>query len=373
MKLGVVGGGQLGRMLIQEVSKIPELDLEITVLDPTPNCPASEFATQSFGSFTDKATVLQFGKDKDVLVFEIESANVEALEELAAAGVSINPSPKTLSIIKDKCAQKQFLTEASIPVGPFSPVGSLEEIEAFAAEHGYPVVLKARFGAYDGRGNMTVNSQAEIEEAMMTLGEQLYVEAWVPFERELAVVAARDQKGTITNYPVAETVHTDHICDTVTMPAQISPEVAKKADTLAAQIMELFHGAGVFGIEMFLTKDGEVLINEIAPRVHNSGHGTLGGATVSQFEQHMRAVCGLALKRPELTGPVVVMKNILGNRNHKAKVKGVEEAETLGVQVEIYGKKDTKLKRKMGHLTVVAYTAEAALEKAQQARDLITI
>ena len=372
-KLGVVGGGQLGRMMIAEAKNILDLDIEIEVLDPTPNCPASEFATQVVGDFKDKETVLAFGKDKDILAFEIELANSEALSELAEAGVAIHPSPKTLGIIKDKYAQKEFLKEHGLPLGPFQKAESAGDVKSFAAEHSYPVVLKARFGAYDGRGNLTIENEAGIEAAVAELGSDLYVEAWVPFEKELAVVAARDQGGTIYNYPVAETVHTDHICDTVTMPASVDEGTAAKAEALAAKIMEVFHGAGVFGIEMFLTEASEVLINEIAPRVHNSGHGTLGGATISQFAQHMRAVCGLDLVKPELAGKVVVMKNILGTHNAPANPTGIEEAEALGARVDIYGKHDTKVKRKMGHVVAVGDTREEAMELAKRAHACISI
>ena len=370
IRVGIVGGGQLGRMLAMEAG---DLDVEIEVLDPTPECPASAYAKQVVGDFKDKETVLAFGVDKDVITFEIELANAEALVELEAVGKVIQPSPKTLQTIKDKFAQKQFLISEDIPVAPCAEVKSVEDIVAFAAEHNYPLVLKARFGAYDGRGNRTVESEADIKPMMNELGDDLYVEAWVPFEKELAVVAARDTFGTVLSYPVVETVHTDHICDLVTMPARVAEEVAQKATELAKKIMNIFHGAGVFGIEMFLTTDGEVLINEIAPRVHNSGHGTLGGANISQFAQHMRAVCGKELIAPELTGAVVVMKNILGERTAPADPLGVVEADVLGASVVLYGKHDTKIKRKMGHITVVNNSVEVATEIALRAREIINI
>lgn len=369
-KIGIVGGGQLGRLMAREAM---DLDVEISVLDPTPSCPASAYAAQVVGDFTDKDTVLEFGRDKDVLTFEIESANAEALLELQSEGVTIHPSPETLSIIKDKFRQKEFLSSHGIPVAPYVLVESASDIEEFAREHGYPVVLKSRFGAYDGRGNRTIESAEEIDGAMDELGDKLYVEAWVPFIKELAVVAACSQEGEVCAYSVIETVHTDHICDITIAPAPIPEDVARKAKTLASKVREIFRGAGVFGIEMFLTKNGEVLINEIAPRVHNSGHWTLGGANVSQFRQHMCAVLGESLIEPELKGKTVVMKNILGERLAPAEPRGIEEAEALGAQVEIYGKHDTKVKRKMGHLVVIADTPEEARELALKARSLISI
>ena len=201
----------------------------------------------------------------------------------------------------------------------------------------------------------------------------MYGEGLGPFHKELAVAAVRGQDGVMYTYPVVETIHTDHICDTVIAPAEVSIQAADNAKALATQILEIFQGAGVFGIEMFLTDDDTVLINEVAPRVHNSGHFTLGACNVSQFEQHMRAVCGLPLEEPKLLAPVAVMKNILGTRNAPADPQGIRKAEALGAKVEIYGKHDTKEKRKMGHLTVTAETAAAGRSLAEKIRAIISI
>lgn len=369
-KIGIIGGGQLGRMMAMESH---DLDVSIAVLDPTPDCPASKYAAQVVGDFSDYDSVLEFGADKDVLTFEIESANADALLELEKQGVVVHPSPATLKIIKDKYEQKDFLSKHGIPVAPYTVVNTAEEVRSFASEYNYPLVLKSRFGAYDGRGNRTIKNEHGIETAMSELGNKLYVEAWVPFTKELAVVAARDQVGTTYTYPVVETIHTDHICDVVVAPAEVPDTVAQKAETLATRILEIFDGAGVFGIEMFLTKMGEVIINEIAPRVHNSGHFTLSGCNVSQFKQHILAICGGTLIKPEIKGEVVVMKNILGDRNAPADPQGIEEAEATGAYVEIYGKKDTKVRRKMGHLTVVADSRKEALSLVNRIMSLISI
>lgn len=370
-KIGIIGGGQLGRMMAMESKN---LDIFISVLDPTLDCPAAFYADEHIlGSFSDKETVLAFGEGKDVITFEIESANAEALFELEEQGIKIHPSPKTLAIIKDKFLQKEFLTSHGIPVAPYAVIESKDDVEVFAEVHGYPLVLKARRGAYDGRGNRTLTQREDTEIAITELGQELYIEAWVPFKKELAVVAARGEDGTIRTYPVVETIHVDHICDTIIAPAPVSDSVRERAEVLARKILEIFQGAGVFGIEMFLTKEDKVLINEIAPRVHNSGHFTLGGSSVSQFEQHMRAVCGEPLKEPVMKKTFAVMKNILGTRNATADPQGVAEAEALGALVSIYGKKDTKEKRKMGHLTVVADSYEEALRLATETRGLIDI
>ena len=369
-KVGIVGGGQLGRMMAMEAA---DLGASISVLDPTPRCPASSYAEHVEGDFTDKETVLAFGKDKDVLTFEIESANIDALIELERRGVVIHPSPRTLSIIRDKFQQKEFLSDAGIPVAPYARIESATDVSSFANLQGYPLVLKSRFGAYDGRGNRTIHNEREIARAMSELGEQLYVEAWVPFEKELAVVAGRSMGGVVETFPVVETIHTDHICDVVISPAPVSETITQSAEFLAQKILDLFKGAGVFGIEMFLTKDNKVLINEIAPRVHNSGHLTLGGASISQFRQHMLAILGRELERPTLAGKVVVMKNILGERNAPACPSGLTEAEALGARIEIYGKHDTKIRRKMGHITVQGNDYDEVLARAHEVRVRITI
>jgi len=370
-KIGIIGGGQLGRMMAMEAR---DMDVYISVLDPTPDCPAAKYADeQVVGDFSDKRTVLAFAEGKDVLTFEIESANAEALIEIEKRGVAVHPSPKTLSIIKDKFLQKEFLHKHEIPVAPYALVENRGDVESFAKKYTYPVVLKSRCGAYDGRGNRTIEESGGINPAMEELGKGLYVEAFVPYVKELAVVAARGQDGTIYSYPVVETIHTDHICDVVIAPADIPNGVKKEAEKLARRILEIFHGAGVFGIEMFMTRNNGILINEIAPRVHNSGHFTQGGCTISQFTQHMRSICGEALIQPEMVGRAVVMKNILGERNGPADPQGIEEAKALGAHVLIYGKHDTKKKRKMGHLIVVADSREEALRRALEARLLISI
>lgn len=373
-RLGIAGGGQLGRMLIQAAHN---LDIHVTVLDPTPGSPAIQIADEHIvGNFDDPESLHALAQVVDILTFEIESVHAKTLEDIAARkGDSVHPLPHTLSIISDKFRQKEFLREAGIPVAPFFLVDSKESIEKAAMKFGYPIVLKSRHGAYDGKGNATIRSEQDIEGAVRKLaGSTWYVEQYVPFEKELAVVAARTREGEIVTYPVVETVHANHICHIVMAPAPVSDEVRKKAEDLAAKVLSVFKGAGVFGIEMFLTKDGEVLVNEIAPRVHNSGHFTIEGCETSQFEQHVRAVTGLPLGSVAMRSPAVVMINILGDRAGSADPQGVEKAVALGnVAVHIYGKAETRPERKMGHITVWADTMEEALAKAKKAREYIRI
>lgn len=369
--LGIVGGGQLGRMLADAAK---QLSVRTVVLDPTPNAPAGQVADKQVeGDFKEYDAVRSLAREADVLTFEIESANEQALLDLAAEGFPVHPTPATLAIIKDKLAQKTFLQERDIPTARFARVDSeIEAVDAGAAL-GYPFILKARTGGYDGRGNATITSESDIPQAMKRLGPNLYAEAFVPFEKELAVVAVRTQAGEIATYPVVETVHENHICTTVLMAGRVSPDIQAKAEHLAHQILEAFVGAGVFGIEMFLAGD-EVLINEIAPRVHNSGHITMDACETSQFENHVRAVMHMPLGSTKMRVPAAVMVNILGERSGTANPTGVAEAESLGgVTVHLYGKHETRTARKMGHINAVGKDLEAVLAKAQEARKRVSI
>ncbi|HRH24295.1 MAG TPA: 5-(carboxyamino)imidazole ribonucleotide synthase [Candidatus Paceibacterota bacterium] len=368
--LGIVGGGQLALMMAQAAKT---LGIECVVLDPTPECPASAVARQVVGDFHDHATVLAFAKEAEVLTFEIESANADALAELAAQGLPVHPMPETLALIKDKLAQKNFLSERGIPVAPYQDAPDEEAARAAGEVLGYPFLLKARSGGYDGRGNATINTPADIAPAFAKLGTNLYAEGFVSFEKELAVVAVRTVAGDIRTYPVVETVHERHICLEVLAPAPVKESVRKKAETLAHYVLESFSGAGVFAIEMFMV-DGDVLVNEIAPRVHNSGHLTIEGCATSQFENHVRAVMGMELGSTELIAPAAVMLNILGERTGPATPVGVEDAKALGgVAIHIYGKKETKPDRKMGHITAVANSLLEARAKAEDAWRRVSI
>lgn len=369
--LGIVGGGQLALMLAEAAKP---LGVECVVLDPTPNCPASAAARQVVGDFTDHATVLAFAKEADVLTFEIESANADALAELTAGGYSVHPTPATLTLIKDKLAQKNFLVERGISVAPFVVVDTEEDASKAGETLGYPYVLKARSGGYDGRGNATVATLKDAPAAFAKLGgKNLYAEGFVQFQKELAVVAARTAAGDIQTYPVVETIHQRHICLEVLSPAPVEDAVRAKAEALAHTVLASFEGAGVFAIEMFLA-DGEVLVNEIAPRVHNSGHLTIEACETSQFENHVRAVMGMKLGATRMKVPAAVMINILGERTGPAELMGVKEAEALrGMAVHIYGKTETKVDRKMGHLTAVGETLSEVQAKAREARMRVSI
>lgn len=372
-RIGIVGGGQLGRMLIFAAKK---LGFYVTVIDPTPASPAGQIADkQIVANYNDEKAIRELASVSDFLTFEIELANAEILNEFAKKGLLVNPSAKTLSTIKDKLRQNEFLQKFKIPVADFAQVESREDILNIAQKFGYPFLLKARFDAYDGRGNALIKNEREIDAGLKKLtGKKLYIEKFVPFIKELSVVAARDTNGKIVEYPVVETIHKNNICHTVIAPAPIDKKQAESAKNLALQVMDHLHGAGVFAIEMFLTQNGEVLVNEIAPRVHNSGHLTIEACITSQFEQHIRAVTGLPLGSTDMIVPSAVMVNILGERDGKTELKGLDKALAIkGVSVHIYGKSDTRFERKMGHITAIADTTENALIKAKEARELMSI
>ncbi len=357
--IGIAGGGQLGRMLADAAHA---LGFRVVTLDPVQGGPAAQVADEEIvGDYKEHDLMRLLATKSDVVTFEVESVNAEALKEIAAEGRPVHPTPHTLAIIKDKLAQKRYLAEREIPVAPFA-----EEHEAPSL--GYPYILKARSGGFDGRGNALVASEADLPAAKEKLkGAPAYAEGFVRFEKELAVVAARTESGDMRIFPLVETVHRNHICHMVLCPAPVPDDIAKKAHALAEKVLAAFEGAGVFAVEMFLS-DEEVLVNEVAPRVHNSGHLTIEATESSQFEQHIRAIAGLPLSSAEMKVPAACMINILGERDGKAESKGVPEAEQIaGVKVHIYGKMETRRERKMGHITAVADSLDEAKEKALRA------
>ncbi|HUC87396.1 MAG TPA: 5-(carboxyamino)imidazole ribonucleotide synthase [Candidatus Saccharimonadales bacterium] len=372
-RLGIVGGGQLGRMLTISAK---QLGFDVTIIDPTPNSPAGQVADRQItAAYDDDAAIRQLAKQVDYMSFEIESAGAKTLEELAVGGAVINPAPQTLAMIKDKLEQKRWLRQAGVPVAEFAEVKTAAEMATVGQAAGYPIVLKARLGAYDGRGNAVVESAKGIAAAWQRLaGRELYVEHYVPFTTELAVIVARDLAGHTAIYPVVETLHRHNICHVVYAPARVAAEVTQRAEKLAGQVAKHLSGAGVFAIEMFVTAKGEVLVNEIAPRVHNSGHLTIEANLTSQFEQQVRAVTGLPLGATEAKVPAAVMVNILGERSGSVKLEGLAQALAIpGVSVHIYGKAETRPERKMGHVTAVADTIQRAEANAIQARKELSI
>jgi len=350
--LGVIGGGQLGLMLTEAAKQMPEYISQVVVLDPTPNCPASQAgAKQIIADFKDEDAIFELAEKSDIITYEIESGDSDVLKKLENKSI-INPSPDTLKIIQDKLEQKKFLLKNKIPVAEFTEINNLDELKKIIDDFGLPVLLKVRKDAYDGRGNYKISSIDEISKAYMSFSNKpMMVEKFVDFKMEISVIASRNTNGEIATYPVVENIHEENILRMTIAPARVSDIVRNKAESIAYKTMEVLKGAGVFGIEMFVTNNDEVLINEIAPRVHNSGHHTLQSSKTSQFEQHLRAILGLELGSTELIHHTV-MYNVLGPANFHGRYKPIT-VEADDVFLKMYGKEISKTKRKLGHFNVV--------------------
>ena len=351
--LGIIGGGQLGMMITEAAKKMPEHISKIIVLDPTKNCPAAQVgAEQIIADFKDKDAIIELSNKSDIITYEIESGDSHVLKSVEK-NAEINPSPDTLRIIQDKYLQKSFLQENNIPVPEFIKIDNIPDIKDGLKKFGYPVLLKARRDAYDGRGNFKINSEDEIEEAFSYFkGQNLMLEKFVPFKMEVSVIAARNTKGQIKTYPLVENIHEENILRETIAPARVSEKVTKKAEEIAEKTMDVLKGAGIFGIEMFVTQNDDVVINEIAPRVHNSGHHTLQSSKTSQFEQHLRAILGLDLGDTTLEHPTI-MYNILGSKSFEGKYSPITLSEE-NVFLKMYGKEISKPQRKLGHFNLVS-------------------
>ena len=350
--LGIIGGGQLGMMLTEAANTMKSEISNVIVLDPTKNCPASKVgAEQIVADFKDASAIKELAKKCDIITYEIESGDSQVLKSLEET-CEINPSPETLEIIQDKLVQKRFLAKNDIPVAEFREITSKDELESKINEFGLPVLLKTRTGAYDGRGNFKISALDQIPEALQIFkGQSLMIEKFVDFKMEVSVIASRSTSGEIRTYPLVENMHKDNILNMTIAPARTDETISKNAEKIAHKTMEVLHGAGVFGIEMFVTDDNHVLINEIAPRVHNSGHHTLQSSTTSQFEQHLRAILGLELGDTKLIYPTI-MYNILGPKNFTGKYKppSIDLENTF---LKMYGKLESKPQRKIGHVNLV--------------------
>ena len=356
-------------MMITEAAKnLSEYISEITVLDPTENCPAAQAgAKQIIGDFKDELAILKLADQSDIITYEIESGNTDVLSKLKA---EIEPSPSTLGIIQDKLSQKTFLSENELPVSQFYEITSLDDLHEKIEELGLPVLLKSRRDAYDGRGNFKIISPDEIEKAYKHFdGKSLMVEKFVNFKMEVSVIAARNTKGEIAAYPLVENIHEDNILKMTIAPARVSDDVISNAGEIAKKTMEVLKGAGVFGIEMFIDQDNKILINEIAPRVHNSGHHTLQSCKTSQFEQHLHAILGLELGSTDLVHRTV-MCNILGPHGFEGKYKPVH-LEKDGAYLKMYGKDVSKPQRKLGHFNVVDLNDSKDVSKLLEMADEI--
>jgi 5-(carboxyamino)imidazole ribonucleotide synthase len=370
--LGVVGGGQLGRMLAEAASP---LGVDVVVLDPTPDCPASTPARdQVVAEFDDVDAIRDLADRSDTLTFEIELADQDALERIERdTGVPCHPKPATLDLIHDKLVQKRALDDAGIPVPPFREVESPADVADALDDLGSPAMLKARTGGYDGRGNVPVDEDTDHAAALAEVGGEgnAMVESFVDYERELSVIGVKGD-GELAAFPVGENVHREEILRETVVPARADTFVLEESREVAFDVLDRMDGRGVYGIELFEHEDGSVSVNEIAPRPHNSGHWTIEGAHVSQFEQHVRAVLGWPLGNTELRCPTA-MANLLGDGDttRDAEIGLLETVlDAPDAHLHWYGKRDTRPLRKMGHVTCIRTEDEPREELLERARTL---
>ena len=373
-KLGILGGGQLGKMMLYDTRKF---DIQTYVMDPNPEAP-SKIACNHFetGDLMDYDRVMEFGKQVDLLTFEIESVNVKALEDLEAYGVKVYPSAATLNKIQNKSVQKEFYKANQIPTADFMTYPSLDALKKDVSEGkvNFPFVWKSSTGGYDGKGVSVIKSKKNLE--ALPDGDCL-VEELIDFKTEIAVIVARNVSGNIKTYPVVEMeFHPEaNQVEYVLCPARIEPSIAEKARNLAQLVSNSFEHVGLLAIEMFLTQDDNIIVNEVAPRPHNSGHFSIEGSYTNQFEQHLRAILDLPLGET-LSKTNSVMVNLVGDKNHTGDVvyQGIQTIMDMpGVTPHIYGKKQTRPFRKMGHVNIIHSDIKEARKIAEHVKSTIKV
>lgn len=371
--LGIIGGGQLGKMIGIEAKR---MSLNLAYLDPDRTCPASTIADQLIVSdYKDEKSILDLADKSDVLTYEIELANSSVLKDLESKGLPVYPSPAVLNTIQNKLRQKKFLKSKGIPVPDFEEVISIDQARRICKDYDYPLVLKACEDSYDGRGNYLIRSFRDIEKGIRYFeGRKCMIEKFIHFTKEVSVMVARNTRGQIASFPVVHNIHKNNILDTTIVPAGINKTVEANARSIAEKVVKSLKGVGIFGIEMFL-ENNKLLINEIAPRPHNSGHYSIEACSVSQFELHIRAILGLPLVKPRLLSPAV-MTNILGIPNYSGNysITGIDKAFAVpGMKLHLYGKRITKPQRKLGHFTITAESTQEALSRARRVRKLLRV
>lgn len=362
LKLGILGGGQLGRMMIQEAINY---NLSTFVLDPDADAPCKAIANKfECGSITDFDTVYNFGKHVDIITIEIEKVNVDALEQLEKEGKLVFPQSRVIRLIQDKGVQKQFFKENNIPTAAFQLVSNKTDLTNGTIA--FPYILKQRKDGYDGKGVMKINNLADVDQAFESPS---LMEELIDFEKEIAVIVARNSNGDMKTFPMVEMEFNAeaNLVEFLISPSTYPEDIQTRAEKIALNIAAALNVTGILAVEMFVTKNGEILVNELAPRPHNSGHQTIEGNYVSQFEQHLRAIFNLPLGDTRSISNAVMI-NLLGEKGHEgvAKYNGLEKILAIdGVYVHLYGKKYTKPFRKMGHVTIVDQNREKAIEKAR--------
>ncbi len=368
-RIGILGGGQLGKMLTQAAMNF---DLHLSIMDSSPDAPCEPYCHNFvLGDLNDFDAVYNFGRQVELLTIEIENVNVPALKKLEDDGILVSPSPEIIGIIQDKGNQKDFLRNNRIPTADYAIINGADDLRTFNAF--FPAIQKLRRTGYDGRGVCRIDSAAELGNGF---SQPSIIEKLIDIGKELSVIVARSRTGEMKVYPSVEMVfHEANLIDFLVAPADIDPRVEKEAEDLAVTVAEKLGIVGLAAVEMFLSRDGKVLVNEIAPRPHNSGHHTIEASVTSQYEQHLRAIIGLPLGSTATLSPAV-MVNLLGEPGFDGPVVYEGLRETLGVEganVHIYGKNSTKPHRKMGHVTILDPTLEGAIKKARYVRNTLKV
>ena len=370
LRLGILGGGQLGRMLIQEAINF---NASVSVLDPDENAPCKNLCDHfEVGALDDFDTVYNFGKKVDLITIEIEKVNVDALEKLEKEGVLVYPQARIIRLIQDKGLQKEFFKQNDIPTAPFQLISSREDLSNTKFQ--LPYIQKLRKDGYDGRGVKKILDQSDIQDAFE---QPSLIEQWIDFEMEIGVIVARNEKQEVKAFPCVEMEFNPemNLVEYLISPSLLSHEIQQKAEHLAIKIAEDLQIIGILAVEMFLTRDGEILVNELAPRPHNSGHQSIEGNITSQFAQHLRAIFNMPLGDTKGISNAIMI-NLLGEAGFQglARYVGLEKIlEKKGVYIHLYGKKYTKPFRKMGHITIINEDREKAIETAREVQKLIQV
>jgi len=358
--IGIIGGGQLGRMMALSAK---EMGYKIAVLDPTPNSPCGQVSDiEITAEYSNIEAIKQLAKVSDVITYEFENIDVNALEYLDEHSY-LPQGSELLKLTRNRLTEKTAIQNLGIKVAPFRLVENEEQFSEAVTKIGLPAVLKTTTGGYDGKGQVVLRSEEDFVEALeLVKKQQCILEGWVPFEKELSIIVARNSNGEVNTFPIAENVHINQILHTSSVPANTSKSVIETAENYAKKVASSFHLVGVLALELFVTEDEQVYINELAPRPHNTGHYTMEAVETSQFKQHIRAVCNLPLGNTELLKPVV-MVNILGE--HVEEVLNVMQNDST-LNVHLYGKEESKKGRKMGHINIMATSTELAMQKVQE-------
>jgi len=375
-KIGIVGGGQLGKMMILEAKR---LGFYVTTLDPAKDCPSHSISDEHIvAGFDDTNAYIELAAKSDVITYEFEHIHAHMLETLEQEGHTIYPSVASLKVIQNKYTQNLRLHKNGVPVPRFALADNVEAIKELGEREGfgYPLMLKTTLGGYDGKGNALVEDESCVEEAYRLLGggrTEIMAEEFIRFEKEISIIACRGIDGKRVIYPAAENSHKNSILDVTVVPARVPPEAVVKATEIAHRVMEIFEGVGTFCVEMFVTENGDVFVNEVAPRPHNSGHYTIEGCLANQFENHIRAITGLPFGCVKLIKPIVMI-NLLGESNGPSRLIGLDAAyKHPNIHVHFYGKGESRIGRKMGHITAIGDTVEDALALAEKVRETVSV